>query len=49
MTRAEPKIDPETGDLMDEETRERLRRFLESLVEWSGRVGRPAAAYERSR
>ena len=43
------KFDAETGDLVDEETRERLRRFLEALVEWSERVGRPAAAYERSR
>jgi chromate reductase len=44
------KFDAETGELTDEETRERLRRFLEALVEWSERVGRPAAAaYERSR
>jgi NAD(P)H-dependent FMN reductase len=43
------KFDAETGDLVDEETRERLRRFLEALVEWSERAGRPAAAYERSR
>jgi chromate reductase len=43
------KFDGETGDLVDEETRERLRRFLEALVEWSERVGRLAAAHERSR
>jgi len=44
------KFDAETGDLTDEETRDRLRRFLEALVEWSERVGKPAAAaYERSR
>jgi chromate reductase len=43
------KFDAETGDLVDEETRERLRRFLEALVEWSERVGRTAAARERSR
>ena len=43
------KFDAETGDLVDEETRDRLRRFLGALVEWSERVGRPAAAYERSR
>jgi hypothetical protein len=43
------KFDPQIGDLVDEETRDRLRRFLEALVEWSERVGRPAAAYERSR
>jgi chromate reductase len=29
------KFDAETGDLVDEETRERLRRFLEALAEWS--------------
>jgi hypothetical protein len=43
------KFDAETGDLVDEETRERLRRFLEALVEWSERVGRSAATYKRSR
>ena len=43
------KFDADTGDLMEEETRDRLRRFLEALVKWSERVGRPAAAYERSR
>jgi chromate reductase len=44
------KFDAETGELTDEETRDRLRRFLEALVEWSERVGRPVtAAYERSR
>ena len=43
------KFDPQTGDLVDEVTRDRLRRFLEALVDWSERVGRPAAAYERSR
>ena len=36
------KFDTQTGDLVDEETRGRLRRFLEALVEWSERVGRPA-------
>ena len=43
------KFDAQTGDLVDEETRERLRLFLEALVGWSERVGRPAAARERSR
>src|SRR5215216_6478437 len=43
------KFDAQMGDLTDEETRERLRRFLEALVEWSERVGGPAAAYQRSR
>ena len=28
------KFDAETGDLVDEETRERLRRFLEALAVW---------------
>ena len=42
------KFDAQTGDLLDEETRDRLRRFLEALVEWSERVGRPAATFERS-
>lgn len=35
------KFDPDTGDLTDEETRERLRRFLGALVEWSRRVTPP--------
>jgi chromate reductase len=43
------KFDPQTGDLVDEVTRDRLRCFLEALVDWSERVCRPAAAYERSR
>lgn len=35
------KFGPETGDLTDEDTRERLRRFIASLVDWSGRLGHP--------
>jgi chromate reductase, NAD(P)H dehydrogenase (quinone) len=31
------KFNAETGDLVDEETRERLRRFLEALAEWTER------------
>ena len=31
------KFDVKTGDLVDEETRERLGRFLSSLAEWTGR------------
>jgi hypothetical protein len=31
------KFDAETGDLVDEETRERLRRFLSALAEWTQR------------
>src|SRR4028119_481518 len=35
------KFDAETGDLVDEETREKLRRFLMALAEWTGRVEDP--------
>ena len=39
----------EDGDLTDEQTRERMRRFLTALVEWAERFKRPvSAAYERS-
>jgi chromate reductase, NAD(P)H dehydrogenase (quinone) len=31
------KFDAETGNLVDQETRERLRRFLMALAEWAGR------------
>ncbi len=31
------KFDVETGDLTDEQTRERMRRFLDALVEWTER------------
>jgi chromate reductase len=34
------KFDAKTGDLVDEETRERLRRFLEALREWSANLDR---------
>ncbi|CAA9443167.1 MAG: hypothetical protein AVDCRST_MAG01-01-3847 [uncultured Rubrobacteraceae bacterium] len=34
------KFDPETGDLTDEGTRERLARFLAALAEWSVRFER---------
>jgi chromate reductase len=40
------KFDPATGDLTDEETRERLRRFLAALVEWTERLG-PARPVEK--
>ncbi len=44
------KFDVETGDLTDDQTRERIRRFLDALVEWTERLatrepargGRPA-------
>ncbi len=32
------KFDVETGDLTDEQTRERIRRFLDALVEWTERL-----------
>lgn len=32
------KFDARTGDLTDEDTRERLRRFLAALAEWSHRL-----------
>ena len=38
----------EDGDLIDEQTRERMRRFLIALVEWSERFEQPSVAYERS-
>ena len=41
------KFDAETGDLVDEETRERLRRFLSALTEWTGRFEEPLKAHQR--
>ena len=39
----------DNGDLIDEQTRERMRRFLVALVEWTERFKRPVSgAYERS-
>lgn len=38
----------ENGDLLDEETRERIRRFLKALVEWTERMRAPQTARERS-
>ena len=38
------KFDAETGDLLDEETRERLRRFLSALAEWTRRLEDPKEA-----
>jgi chromate reductase len=38
----------ENGDLVDEETRERLGRFLAALVGWTERFKEPANVYERS-
>jgi hypothetical protein len=41
ITYSRQKFDPETGDLVDEETRDRLRHFLSALVEWSQRFEDP--------
>jgi hypothetical protein len=41
------KFDAETGDLVDEETRERLRRFLSALTKWSQRFEEPTEAHLR--
>ena len=41
------KFDPETGDLVDNETRERLRRFLSALAEWTQRFEAPMKAHQR--
>ena len=41
------KFDLETGDLVDEETRDRLRRFLSALVEWTQRFEDPPKASHR--
>jgi chromate reductase len=41
------KFDPETGDLVDKETRERLRRFLSALAEWTQRFEEPMKANQR--
>jgi chromate reductase len=38
----------ENGNLTDEETRERMRRFLVALVGWTERFKEPANTYERS-
>jgi chromate reductase, NAD(P)H dehydrogenase (quinone) len=41
------KFDPDTGDLVDEETREKLRRFLEALAEWTRRFEEPTKPRQR--
>ena len=41
------KFDMETGDLLDEETRERLRRFVSALAEWTQRFEAPMKAHQR--
>ena len=41
------KFDGQTGDLVDDETRKRLRRFLTALVEWTRRVEEPIRAHRK--
>jgi len=43
------RFDNQTGDLVDERTRESMRRFLVALVEWTGRFEISLTAPERSR
>jgi hypothetical protein len=38
------KLDVASGDPVDGETRERLRRFLSSLAEWTSRLDGPSGA-----
>ncbi len=40
------KFDLETGDLVDKETRDRLRRFLSALAEWTRRFEEPTKAHQ---
>ncbi len=44
---AREKFDVETGNLTDEQTRQRMRRFLDALVEWSERLTRQEHARDR--
>jgi chromate reductase, NAD(P)H dehydrogenase (quinone) len=41
------KFDAKTGDLVDEETRERLRRFVLALAEWTRRFEEAMEAHQR--
>jgi len=41
------KFDAETGDLVDEETHGRLRRFLSALAEWTQRFEESMEAHQR--
>ncbi len=38
----------ENGELIDEETRKRMQRFIEALVEWTEVFRKPVAAHDRS-
>jgi chromate reductase, NAD(P)H dehydrogenase (quinone) len=42
------RFDQQTGDLVDERTRERMRRFLVALLEWSRRFEVSLSTHERS-
>jgi len=42
------RFDQQTGDLVDERTRESMRRFLVALVEWTERFEISLTAHERS-
>ena len=44
---AREKFDVETGDLTDEQTRQRMRRFLDALVEWADRLATREPAQDR--
>lgn len=44
---AREKFDVETGDLTGEQTRERMRRFLDALVEWTERLSTRQPAKDR--
>lgn len=44
---AREKFDVETGDLTDEQTRERMRHFLGALVEWTERLARREPTQDR--
>jgi chromate reductase, NAD(P)H dehydrogenase (quinone) len=47
ITFSRQRFDVETGNLVDEETRDRLRHFLSALVEWSQRFEDPTKASRR--
>ncbi|CAA9449741.1 MAG: hypothetical protein AVDCRST_MAG80-2133 [uncultured Rubrobacteraceae bacterium] len=44
---ARERFDVETGNLTDEQTRERMRRFLDALVEWTERLATREPAGDR--
>jgi chromate reductase, NAD(P)H dehydrogenase (quinone) len=43
------RFDQQTGDLVDEQARESMRRFLVALVEWTGRFEISLTTHEKSR